>query len=170
MRDTEKKKSKPAQWVLMGMVIGFLTGGPAHGRQTHTAPGGKPWSLHEIVQADGRLHVPVPSQALCVGWKLMLDPMLRARFVHIGGSDGACRARTGGRGASYWDDQLVLPGVAGQVRAFVGGGDAVYVDSRFSFTEPGLTVSGILKWEAETGRWQVVGNAPEADGGSVERP
>ena len=123
------------------------------------------WAFREIIQADGRVHLPDPRAALCEGWKVMLDPMLRARFVYTGGASDACRARAGNPAKAYWDDELLLPGVTAQVRAFRAGDEVVYVDSRFLFRDSGITVSGILKWEATTGRWHVVGNAPEAPSG-----
>ena len=127
-------------------------------------------SLAEIVQVDGRVLLPGSEASPCEGWRLRLDPMLRARFVHTGKAGAACSARTDGPASVYWDDQLLLPDVTGQVRAFRAGkdavyNDAVYVDVRFAFRRSSMTVSGILKWNATTGRWHVVGNTPEAKPG-----
>ena len=150
------------------MVIALLVGAGtiAHATKAqHALLVATSLSLAEIVQTDGQVRLPGSDASLCTGWKLRLDPMLRARFVHTGGSGAACRARIDGAASVYWDDQLLLPGVTGQVRAFRAGDEAVYVDSRFSFRRSGMTVSGILKWEATTGRWRVVGDSPEAKPG-----
>lgn len=154
MMQRKRRPRRPLWQMVIAMVVG--AGAIVHGTKAQSVLlVGEPVSLAEIVQADGKVRLPGP--APCVGWKLRLDPMLRARFVYTGGSGSACRARTERPAPAYWDDQLVLLGMAGQVRAFVGGGGVVYVDSRFTFRQSGLIVSGILKWDAKTGRWQVVG-------------
>ena len=157
-----KKQRRPIWQMMITVVMGV--GVIVHGTKAQSLLlVGETLSLAEIVWTNGQVHLP-GAEAACTGWKLRLDPMLRARFVHTGGSGSACRVRTDDASV-YWDDQLMLPGVTGQVRAFKAGDEAVYVNSRFSFSRSGLTVSGILKWEATTGRWHVVGSAPETKPG-----
>ena len=160
----KRKQRRPAWPMLLALLVG--SGAMVYATKAQSALLAEAsLSLAEIVRTDGRVRLPGSGAAGCTGWKLRLDPMLRARFVQTGASEANCRARTDAAASVYWDDQLLLPGVTGRVRAFRAGNEAVYVDSRFSFRRSGVTVSGILKWEATTGRWRVVGDPPEAKPG-----
>ena len=155
----KRKKGRPSWTIGLAVVVGV--GLMVHVTRAQSVFVEEPWSFAEIVQADGQIRLPSPGAPTCTGWRLRLDPMLRARFVPSVNTGSPCPARTEGSSSMYWDDQLLLPGITGQVRAFRAGDEAVYVDSRFSFKQSGITVSGILRWEATTGRLHVMGNAPQ---------
>lgn len=117
-------------------------------------------SLSQVVQADGTLHLPISSQHMCTGWKITLDPALRAHFISTNSQHTAChkhaRAAANAENA-YWDNQLLLPGIMGRIRAVVVQAETVYVRVRFDFEQSRQTIYGLLRWETESGQWQVVG-------------
>lgn len=94
-----------------------------------------PLTLAEAVSADGTVRA--PGAAGCPAGRLTVDPAFRARLDAGAPHEGCAPVRA------------VLRTVA------VVGPD-VHVDARFGFAAA-RTASGLLVWNARTGRWRVYG-------------
>lgn len=105
-----------------------------------------------MITAEGLLLL--PQTATCQGWQLLLDPAGRPVFLAYCQKGPVVNRDTG---SAYWDAELQLPRLRARARARAVHSGDVYIETRFDFLDDGSSLSGMLKWEAVTGHWRVLG-------------